>query len=101
MRTSEYIRTTMSRTAEEIVAVATAKGIPLTTDHITGVFTAMDRQAYGTTASTQRDLMEGKPSELETFNGYIVREGKRLGVATPINEFIYELLLPAERQARS
>jgi len=44
--------------------------------------------------------MDGKPSELENFNGYIVKEGRKLGVLTPVNEMIYELLLPQEIKAR-
>jgi DNA topoisomerase-1 len=53
-----------------------------------------------TTASTQRDIMEGKPSELENFNGYIVKEGNRLNIPTPVNQFVYECLLPMEKQSR-
>ena len=45
--------------------------------------------------------MLGKPSELENFNGYIVKEGRRLGVATPANECVYECLLPMEKKART
>ena len=53
-----------------------------------------------TTASMQRDMMEGKPSELENFNGYIVKQGKLLGIETPTNTFIYYCLLPQEMKAR-
>ncbi len=52
------------------------------------------------TASMQRDLMEGRPSELEAQNGAVVRLGREAGVATPTNEFIYHSLLPMELQAR-
>ena len=91
----------MLKTAQEVLKVATAKGIHLPENTIDNTFKAINSQAYGTTASTQRDIMEGKPSELENFNGYIVKEGKRLGVATPVNEMIYELLLPQEKKVRS
>lgn len=100
MRDSPYIKEVMFKTAQEIYAVATAKGIYLPEDTIDKTFAAIARQAPETTASVQRDLMEGKPSELENFNGYIVKEGKRLGVATPVNEMIYELLIPQEELAR-
>jgi len=55
---------------------------------------------YDTTASMQRDMIAGKPSELENFNGYIVKEGLRLKIKTPVNDFIYYTLLPAENFAR-
>lgn len=101
MRESKYIMDLLYKTAVEVGAVARAKGIILPENTIEQTFAAINRQAYDTTASTQRDLMTGKPSELKNFNGFIVKEGKRLGVATPINELIYELLLPQEKQARS
>lgn len=100
MRDSAYIKDLMLKTAQEVYAVAHAKGIPLPENTIDKAFAAIARQAPETTASTQRDLMEGKPSELENFNGYIVKEGKKLGIPTPVNEMIYELLLPQENKAR-
>ncbi|GGG14708.1 2-dehydropantoate 2-reductase [Dokdonia pacifica] len=100
MRDSPYIKDLMLKTAQEVYAVAHAKGIALPENTIDKAFAAIARQAPETTASTQRDLMEGKPSELENFNGFIVKEGKRVGVPTPVNEMIYQLLLPQENSAR-
>ena len=48
----------------------------------------------------QRDIMEGRPSELEVQNGAIVRLGLTAGVPTPVNDFIYHSLLPQEKRAR-
>ena len=53
------------------------------------------------TASMQRDIAEGKPSELEQQNGAVVRLGEAAGVATPTHRAIYEALLPKERAART
>ena len=52
------------------------------------------------TASMQRDLMEGRPSELDAWNGAIRRFGARAGVDTPVHSFTYHTLLPMERRAR-
>lgn len=100
MREQPYIKELMRKTAQEVFEVAKAKGIILPEKTIKNMFEAISKQAHETTASTQRDIMAGKPSELENFNGYIVKEGKRLGVPTPVNEMIYELLLPQEKEAR-
>ncbi|RMB63446.1 2-dehydropantoate 2-reductase [Dokdonia sinensis] len=100
MRESDYINELMLKTAQEVCEVALAKGIKLPINTIENTFKAINRQSYETTASTQRDIMQGKPSELENFNGYIVKEGKQLGIATPVNKMIYELLLPQERKTR-
>ena len=48
----------------------------------------------------QRDIMEGRPSELEVQNGAVVRFGQEEGVPTPVNAFIYYTLLPQEMKAR-
>ena len=48
----------------------------------------------------QRDLMSGRPSELEALAGAVVRLGQALGVPTPVNIFLYHSLLPLELQAR-
>jgi 2-dehydropantoate 2-reductase len=51
-------------------------------------------------ASMQRDLMEGRPSELGSQNGAVVRMGLESGVPTPLHSFIYHSLLPQELRAR-
>ena len=48
----------------------------------------------------QRDIMDEKPSELESQTGTIVRYGKEFNVPTPINTFIYNSLLPTEKKVR-
>ena len=97
----EAIRKIIFDTANEIVVLANAKGIELSQKDIETIIKVIDKQDYNTTASMQRDIMEGKPSELENFNGYIVSQGGLLGIDTPINTFIYNCLLPQEQLARN
>ena len=101
MRKNEAIRKIIFDTAKEIVEVANAKGIGLSQKDIETIIKVIDKQDYNTTASMQRDMMEGKPSELENFNGYIASQGKLLGIETPTNTFIYNCLLPQEQLARN
>lgn len=100
MIASPEIYQLMKGTSKEIVAVAQAKGIDINEETIEKTFKIIDNQPYSTTASLQRDIMEGKPSELEAQNGTVVKFGKQLGVPTPINDFIYYCLLPQEKRAR-
>lgn len=100
IRSRDYLYKLMQKTAAEIKAVANAKGIPIEEKHLNQTFEVIKNQAEGTTASTQRDIMAGKASELENFNGFIVKEGEKLKVPTPVNKMLYELLLPMEREAR-
>ena len=93
-------RNLLQKTAEEIVEISQAKNINLPNDIVTTIMSFIDKQSYDSTASTQRDIMEGRPSELENFNGYIVKQGELLGIKTPVNSFIYHCLLPQELNAR-
>jgi len=88
-------------TANEIKTVANAKGVEISDDDVNIAMAMYKSSEYNTTASMQRDIMQGKPSELENFNGYIVEQGKLLGIPTPVNAFIYNSLLPQERLARN
>lgn len=100
MLASQYIKNMMLQTAEEIYAIAKAKGVNLHESSIEKQFVIIESLPYDTTASLQRDIMSGKPSELEAQNGAIVRMGKELGIPTPVNDFIYHCLLPQENNAR-
>ncbi len=85
---------------EEIVQVAQARGINLPEDITTKTMAFIDGMAPGVIASMQRDIMEGRPSELEAQNGAVVRMGREAGVSTPIHSFIYGSLLPQDTKAR-
>lgn len=84
----------------EIVAVARARGIALPEDAEARALSFIDALPEASTASMQRDIMAGRPSELESQNGAVVRLGREAGVATPVNALIHSALLPQERKAR-
>jgi 2-dehydropantoate 2-reductase len=56
--------------------------------------------AANATTSLQRDIAEGRPSEIEYWNGAVVRQGRMAKVSTPVNQFIYHSMLPQELQVR-
>ena len=95
-----FIREKLLKTAEEVVSVGIALGVQIRNDDIKNCFKIIDAIDYNTTMSLQRDMMEAKPSELENFNGYIVRQGDKLGIDTPVNDFIYYSLRPMEEKVR-
>ena len=59
-----------------------------------------DALPVGATASMQRDIIAGRPSELDAWNGAVVRFGAEAGLETPVHRFTYHALLPMERRAR-
>ncbi len=84
----------------EIVAVARARDITLPEDARGTAMAMFDGLSPQSTSSMQRDVMQGRPSELEAQIGAVVRFGKEAEVATPLHTFIYHSLLPMELRAR-
>jgi 2-dehydropantoate 2-reductase len=85
----------------EVAAVAHARGITLDADIVAKTMAFCAAMEPQQTASMQRDVMSGKPSELESMIGVLVRFGVELGVQTPVFQFFYAALLPQERRARN
>ena len=85
---------------EEIHQVATAQGVNLPDDIVPQTLAILDSVEYGGTASMQRDVMEGRYSELEAQTGALVRMGEDAGVPTPVNKLIYHALRPMELRTR-
>ena len=84
----------------EVAAVARARGINVSSDYVTRTMAFVDTLPASGTASMQRDIADGKPSELEAIIGSVVRFGREAGVATEVTDYIYASLLPQERRAR-
>ena len=84
----------------EIRDIAAARGVTLADGVISTLLAFIDQQPAGGTSSLQRDIAAGRPSELDAWNGAASRLGHETGVATPVNTFVYESLLPQERRAR-
>ena len=100
LRSLPETRRMLEQGTREVFQVARASNIPLDDDAVARTMAFVDSQPPAGTASMQRDLIAGWPSELEAWNGAVVRFGRRAGVATPLHAFLYHSLLPLELQAR-
>lgn len=83
--------------AEECLAVTRAAGIVLdrTKDPIRQLLDTIQKfHDSGTKpkCSMLQDLERGRRTEIDAINGSIVREGRRLGVPTPVNEVMVALV---------
>ena len=75
----------------ECLAVAQADGITVPGD----VWQAVERIAQTMPqqlSSTAQDLARGKRSEIDHLNGYVLRRGEVLGIATPVNRVMHTLV---------
>ncbi len=93
-------RQLLQEVMQEVFSVAHARGIALPEEIIGNTLDFMDSLPPTGIASMQRDIMEGRRSELESQTGAVVRMGQEAGVETPINAFIYHSLLPQELKAQ-
>jgi 2-dehydropantoate 2-reductase len=85
---------------QEVVDVAAARGVMLPDNAVSTMMAFIDSMPYEGTASLQRDIMSGQPSELASQNGALVRLARAAGVPVPVNEMLYAILLPQELAAR-
>ena len=84
----------------EIFEVGNARGVSLPEGSVEKAMDFLESLAPDGTSSLQRDIAEGRPSELDAWNGAVVRLGAEAGVPTPVHEGIYRRLLPLEQRAR-
>lgn len=99
-RVSPQVRLLVDASLREIVELAKARGVDPGEDAVAKTWERYDALAPASTSSMQRDIMEGKPSELDAQLGAVVRLAKQSGVATPVTDTLYHLLEPQERAAR-
>ena len=100
IRSLPETRALLEHAMEEISRLARARKVAMDREAIHRAMAFIDALPCEGTASMQRDIMAGRPSELDAQNGTVVRLGKEAGVATPVNGMIYSSLLPLERRAR-
>ena len=100
IRGIQETRAMLRSSLEETFHVGLARNVNLPADLVDTIMKRIDGFPESMVASMQKGIMEGRPSELESQTGAVVRMGRALGVPTPTHEFIYASLLPMEIRAR-
>jgi len=100
IRQCDPTRELLRKVMEEVHDVAAERGVRLAPDVVQRTMAFVETIPANGTASMQRDIAEGKPSELEAIIGVVVRYGDQAGIATPAMDYIYASLLPQERRVR-
>ncbi len=93
-------RQLLEEVMREIWMVARAAGVPLPAETIGRRLSFIEQMPPQAMASMARDLLEGRPSELEQLIGAVVRLGEQYEVTTPLSRALYAALLPQEWLAR-
>lgn len=100
IRSIPETRQMLEQSMIEILSVAHARKIDIKADTVPNTMDFIDALPPNGTTSMHRDIMDGSRSELEFWNGAVARLGQEVGVATPLNRFIYSSLLPRELRAQ-
>jgi 2-dehydropantoate 2-reductase len=90
----------LAAAAREVAAVAAARGVDLGTDPVELAFEVLRRTASNRSSMLQ-DIERGRPTEVESLNGAVAREGRRLGVPTPVNEDLWRKVLALSESTRA
>ncbi|MBX3591393.1 MAG: 2-dehydropantoate 2-reductase [Burkholderiaceae bacterium] len=84
----------------ECVAVARADGVAVAdVDSLYEATMRLGAAMREASSSTAQDLALGRPTEIDSLNGYVARRGQALGVATPVNRTLATLVRLLERAA--
>ena len=86
----------MRRVMLETALVARAEGVVITEAMVDATLEGISKMPPSVKPSMMVDLEAGRRIELETFNGAVIRFGKKHGINTPYNYAIYAALKPYE-----
>jgi 2-dehydropantoate 2-reductase len=92
-------RDMLRRAMQEIFALARARRIQIRADAVERAMQIIDALPADAVASMQRDLLEGRPCELESLAGAVVRLARAAGVPAPMNELLDRGLRPRAERA--
>jgi 2-dehydropantoate 2-reductase len=77
---------------KEVVAVGRAHGVDLAEDYAEQRLALADEVSPEMTSSMHHDLQRGNPLEVRWLSGGVVELGERVGVPTPLNRAIADIL---------
>ncbi len=85
------VREVMRHVVAECAAVADALGVALPDDMYASTV-ALVSTMPNQYSSTAQDVARGRPSEIDYLNGYVVRKGTELNIATPVNLTLHSMV---------
>ena len=87
----EGVPAMMEDIVAECLAVAQADGVEVPGD-VRAAVAGISRSMATQISSTAHDVARGRKSEIDHINGYVLRRGEALGIATPVNRAVHALV---------
>jgi 2-dehydropantoate 2-reductase len=97
----EPVRDFGLRVITETVAVARAEGVSLSEQAVVEAALGLAEKMSAATSSMAQDIARGRPTEIDSLNGYVARRGKALSIATPFSEILVAMVKLLEESARN
>jgi 2-dehydropantoate 2-reductase len=85
-------RELVAHLAREAQAVAITKGLTLPFDDPLVAVAEICDASRTNHSSMLQDIERGRPTEIDSINGVIVEEGRRLGIPVSCNEMVWKLV---------
>jgi len=82
---------------DEALLVARASGFDLDAGEVRARALEICRAAHNATSSTQQDLTRGRPTEIDSLNGFLAMRAEHYGVPAPANRTLSALVKLKER----
>ncbi len=92
IRSNPQTRAFLLDAMREVVAVGRAQGVALSADYAENRLAFCDGLPAEMTSSMHNDLDRGNRLELPWLSGGVVELGKTVGVPTPVNRVVYDIL---------
>jgi len=96
---SDPVREFGARAIAETVAVAHAEGVLLSEQAVVEAALHLAEKMTAATSSMAQDIARGRTTEIDSLNGYVVRRGTALGIATPVSEILVAMVKLLEESA--
>jgi 2-dehydropantoate 2-reductase len=96
VRANTHTRALLRDVMAEVVAVGRASGVDLADDFVEERLAFVDTLPADMAASMYHDLARGNRLELPWLSGGVAALGERLGIATPRNRTVADILAPYE-----
>lgn len=91
-------RETMIQAMREVVQISEKEGVCLTEKDIDYWLDVIRPLNPDNKPSLRQDMEAGRLSEVELFSGTVIRLGKKHGIPTPVNQFLYEKIKAMESE---
>lgn len=89
---SRDLEATVERVIDECLQVAALDGVELDRVSCRDFVRSIISKNSENTTSMYQDVIKGKRTEIDSFNGYVVDQARRHGLSVPVNETLYAII---------